>query len=307
MHLAPIVLFAYNRARHTKLTLEALEKNELSDQSVLIIYADGPKENASEEDKKKIQEVRTIIKEKQWCKSVEIIESEKNNGLAYSIIKGVSEVVEKYGKVIVLEDDLITSPCFLKYMNEALDLYKDEENVYAISGFMYPLLKKIQTTSFISFGESWGWGTWKRAWDFFEPDGKKLLDQLIEKNLTRKFDFNSTSPFTQMLKDQISGKNNSWAIRWCATIFLKEKFMLVPGISLVKNIGNDGSGTHSGLSDSISPLDLLNFKINVNKIPIKESKETRKAIAHFFLIYNRSVNRTKRILLHFKKLWNHLK
>lgn len=307
MQLAPIVLFVYNRTWHTKQTLEALAKNELSDQSRLIIYADGPKENASEEDKKKIQEVRNIIKEKQWCKSVEIIESEKNNGLASSIILGVSEVVEKHGQIIVLEDDLITSPYFLKYMNEALALYKNEENVFAISGFMYPLLKKIPTTSFISFGESWGWGTWKRAWNFFEPDGKKLLDLLIEKNLTNKFDFNNSYPFTQMLIDQIAGKNSSWAIRWCATIFLNEKLMLVPNMSLVRNIGNDGSGTHTLSNDSLSPLSLLNLNITLKKIPIIESIETRNAIVRFFLFYNGSISRTNKILLQFKKLWNHLR
>ena len=137
--LAPIVLFVYNRPWHTEQTLNALMQNELADQSVLYIYADGPKENATEEQLKKIEEVRHVIRTKKWCKEVHIIESEKNKGLADSIINGVTEIVNKYGKVIVLEDDIVTSKGFLKYMNEALELYKEEDKVYHISGYMFPV------------------------------------------------------------------------------------------------------------------------------------------------------------------------
>ena len=139
MILAPIIVFAYNRPYHLRQTLEALSENDLSDQSNLIIFCDGPKNNASPEQLEAIKEVRSIAHAKKWCKKVIVEESEYNKGLADSIVNGVSSVVEEYGRVIVLEDDIVTSRGFLKYMNDALELYEHDDQVMHISGYMYPL------------------------------------------------------------------------------------------------------------------------------------------------------------------------
>ena len=175
---APIVLFVYNRPWHTLQTLNALMKNELADQHVLYIYSDGPKIKAANDEVKKIEEVRKLIRTKQWCKEVYIVESETNRGLADSIINGVTEIVNKHGKIIVLEDDLITSAGFLNYMNIALNLYKNEKNVMHISGYMFPTEKKLPETFFLVFTSCWGWGTWDRAWQSFDLSARNLLSKV---------------------------------------------------------------------------------------------------------------------------------
>jgi GT2 family glycosyltransferase len=209
--LAPIILFVYNRPQHTLQTLNALQNNELSKDSVLYIFADGIKENASSETIQKINETRKIIKNKKWCKEVFIIEREQNFGLAKSVIMGVTEIINNYHKAIVLEDDLVTSPYFLKYMNEALDKYEHINSVACISGYIYPI-NNLPDLFFIKGADCWGWATWKRAWDLFEPNSQILLDQIIEKGLEREFDFDGSYPYVQMLKNQVAGLNNSWAI-----------------------------------------------------------------------------------------------
>lgn len=275
MNLAPIILFVYNRPSHTLRTLEALALNELAKNSVLYIYADGIKENADSNTINKINETREIIKSKQWCKEVNIIERQQNFGLAKSVIEGVTEIVNKFQKVIVLEDDLITSPYFLKFMNETLHKYEKEEAVACISAYIYPI-NDLPELFFIKGADCWGWATWKRAWDLFESDGSKLLNVIEGKKLTAEFDLNKSYPYTKMLREQISGLNHSWAIRWYASAFIKNKLCLYPGKSLVNNIGTDGSGTHDGSTEVYNtvvvqtPIILKDLKIEVNKSALKK-------------------------------------
>ena len=264
MNLAPIILFVYNRPQHTLKTLEALNKNYLANESELYIFADGPRPNADENELQKIKDTREIVNSKEWCKRTIIIESEINKGLANSIIDGVSKIVNEQGKVIVLEDDLVTSPYFLQYMNDALNIYSDNDAVACISGYIYPLKHELPGTFFLKGADCWGWATWKRAWGVFEKDGSKLLNELNNQSATKKFDFDHCYPYTQMLKDQIAGKNDSWAIRWYASAFLRNMFCLYPGTSVVQNIGFDGSGTHSSNSDK------WNVKISEKVIEVKK-------------------------------------
>jgi hypothetical protein len=242
-NLAPIVLFVYNRLWHTQQTIGALQKNELASESELLIYADGAK---NEKVSDQVSEVRNYIKEVDGFKKVTVIERDKNWGLANSIIDGVTQIVNKYGRVIVMEDDLVTSPFFLRYMNDALELYKGNNEVISIHGYQYPLKdsQDLPDTFFIKGADCWGWATWARGWSLFESDGQKLLDELISKKAQKESDFNNSFGYTGMLKDQINGKNNSWAIRWYMSAFLKNKLTLYPKQSLVQNIGNDSSGTH---------------------------------------------------------------
>lgn len=267
--LAPIALFVYRRAEHTKRTVEALAKNALAKESELFVFSDGFK---NEDSKEKVLEVRTYLKTITGFKKVEIIEREKNMGLANSIISGVTDMVSQYGRVIVVEDDLVTSPHFLEYMNEALDLYEKEDRVISIHGWIYPVKKRLPDTFFLKGTDCWGWATWKRGWDLFEPDGKKLLAELERKNLIKEFDFEDSYNYSGMLKRQIEGKNDSWAIRWYASAFLKNKLTLYPSRSLVQNIGQDASGTHRGNSTELQTK-LFTQKINLAKIePVEDTK-----------------------------------
>lgn len=276
--VAPVVLFVYNRLDHTRQTVEALQQNELALESSLIVFSDAAKTDAGKE---KINEIRDYIRQIDGFKSVTVVEREKNLGLAKSIIDGVSTVVNTYGRVIVLEDDLVTSPYFLTYMNEALEKYADDDRVISIHGYVYPVTEALPEAFFLLGADCWGWATWRRGWKLFNPDGRYLLDELQRRKLTRAFDFNGTFPFSKMLKDQIKGNNNSWAIRWHASAFLAGRMTLHPGRSLVHNIGNDSSGTHC---DDSSQYDtqLSELRVNLDDIEIKPSEVGLYAFEKFY-------------------------
>ncbi|MFH1827611.1 MAG: methyltransferase, TIGR04325 family [bacterium] len=284
MSLAPITIFVYNRPLHIKQTIEALKKNQFANESELFIFSDGQKD---ERDQKKVEEVRKYLWKITGFKKITIIERRNNVGLANSIIAGVTEIVNKYGKIIVLEDDLLTSPYFLKFMNEGLNYYEKEKRVASIHGYVYPIKAKLTETFFIQGADCWGWATWKRGWDLFERDGKKLLAELKKKDLTHKFDFGGSYPYTKMLIDQVNGKNNSWAIRWYASAFLKGKLTVYPKRPLIFHNGNDESGTNVGKSHELD-VELSQRPIKISKIPLKESKEALKIItAYFKLMYSK--------------------
>lgn len=283
-HLAPIVLFVYNRPWHTRQTLESLSNNRLSVQSQLYIFSDGPKLNASSVDIEKIEKVRQLIREKKWCKEVEIIEYEKNSGLANSVITGVTKVLDKHEKIIVLEDDLILSTGFLKYMNEALNLYNEEDSVMHVSAYMFPIKKTLSETFFLRNTSCWGWGTWKRAWKHFNPDSKFLLNKiLLDKEREIRFNQNNLFSYTSMLKENSEGLNDSWDIRWYASTFLQNGICLHPRRSLVRNIGHDISGVHCKKSwwSSIFTKQKIIKKIDVKKIPLVKSPVAQNAINQF--------------------------
>lgn len=281
-HLAPIVLFAYNRPFHLKETLNALIQNKSADKSTLIVYSDGPK---NDEDKLKVDKVRNHIRKIKGFKDVQLIERKVNLGLSKNIINGVTEIVNSYGHIIVLEDDLISSPYFLNFMNEGLDKFEYSDNVISVSGYFYPIKKKVPDTFFIKGADCLGWATWKNKWKRFEPEGEKLLHIIEGENLISEFDFNNAYPFTQMLRDQIAGINNSWAIRWYASAFINGLLTLYPGNSLISHIGNDGSGTNFGKSD------ILDVKISEKPVVIKSDLvEEDRNVRHLIEKYLKSKN-----------------
>jgi hypothetical protein len=278
MRLSPIALFTYNRLWHTKQTIESLQKNELAVESELFVFSDGPK---SEADETKVLEVRSYASTIRGFKSVTLIESEENLGLARAIIGGVTKTINKYGRIIVLEDDMLTSPYFLRFMNEALEFYENAERVISIHGYIYPVTTILPETFFLKGADCWGWATWKRGWDLFESDGKKLLDEIRARELTRQFDFDGSYNYTKMLDDQVKGKNNSWAIRWNASAFLKNKLTLYPGKSLVQNIGIDSTGTHCGTSDMFN-TEVFCGPVKIDSVPVEESYLARQAFKQYF-------------------------
>jgi len=277
---APIALFVYNRPKHTRETVESLRKNKYAAESDLIIFSDGAKnDNASAA----VEEVRSYLRTVDGFRSVRIVESPVNKGLARSIIEGVREVLRQYDTIIVLEDDMITSPYFLSYMNQGLELYQNDDKVISIHAYIYPIKKAgLPQTFFVRGAHCWGWATWRRGWDLYQEDGQKLLDELTQRGLTREFDYNGNYPFTKMLSDQIQGLNDSWAIRWHAAAFLRDKVTLYPKDSLVRNIGFDAAGTNSAATDSVYDTDISYEDIQLAKIPVEEEKQYRKRMIDFF-------------------------
>jgi putative methyltransferase (TIGR04325 family) len=278
-NLAPVILFVYNRPTHTHRTLLALSANDLAQESHLYIYCDGPKANADPEIRRKIDETRILVKSKNWCKEVTVIEKDKNDGLSNSIINGVSEILEKWGRVIVLEDDIVTGKGFLKYMNDGLEFYKEKEEVISIHGYNYPISSRgLKDTFFLKGADCWGWATWSRGWKIFDPDAKKLYQKIVDNNFSYDFDIQNAYPYTKMLEDQIIGKVNSWAIRWYASAFLANKFTLYPKKSLVKNIGLDGSGTHLEIK---RPNKSCEDYCIVSEVPIEHNTKVAKRLKYF--------------------------
>lgn len=253
MELAPIALFVYNRPWHTNLTLESLKRNYLSDKSELYIYSDGPKRDCDPDQLSKILEVRKIIGSKKWCKKVYIIESPENKGLATAIISGVNEILIAYDKIIVLEDDLITSKGFLQYMNTALNIYSLDNCVMHISGYQHPFIKFMPTTFFTNSMNCSGWGTWKRAWQNLITDTIILKKRISEKKVLLIDPLNYG--ICEQLTANANGTNSTWAVKWYCTIILNKGLCLNPNTSLIRNIGFDNSG-----SNPLYNLDLLDQK-----------------------------------------------
>jgi len=246
--LTPILLFVYNRPWHTKRTIKALQKNSLARESLLYVFSDGPK---NDKDVDRVKEVREYIKIIKGFKKVEIFKSEKNKGLASSVIFGVTKIINKYDRVIVLEDDLVVSSIFLVYMNKMLEEYKVEKRVYSITGYNHPpKIMKIPKNYpydiyFNSRASSWSWATWRDRWKNVDWEVKNFKKFLEIKELQKKFN-QSGDDMTQMLINQMQDKIDSWAIRWCYHHFKHSAFCVHPVKSYVNNIGLDGTGVHCG-------------------------------------------------------------
>lgn len=276
---APILLFVYNRPEHLKQLIASLQANAEAAQSMLFIYTDAARNIADEE---QVNKVREVIRHIDGFASIEVVERATNWGLARNIIGGVTEQIRRYGRVIVLEDDLVVAPYFLRFMNDALEAYKDEPQVGHIQACDFTQDASLPDTFLIKFTGSWGWATWERAWQHFNPDGQALLNELESRRLTRRFDFNGNYRFTRMLRRQVQGKNNSWAIRWNASLFLKDILSLNVGRSLVQNNGFDGSGTHCG-GGNLYGSQLWMQPLPVEKTtPICENEAARAAFARYY-------------------------
>ena len=297
-HLAPIVLFVYNRPWHTQQTVEALQQNIYAKESELIIYSDAPKDDKATQ---KVQEVRDYIQSITGFKNITIIQQTTNQGLANSIINGVTEIVNKYGKIIVLEDDIVTSKYFLKYMNDALEIYKDEDKVMEVAGFLYPIdISGIKYPFFSSIGECWGWATWSRAWKHFERNPDKLIQEFSQDDIYN-FNFEGTYDYCQQVLDNQSGKLYTWSIFFAAIIFKLNGLVLYPPESMSKNVGLDNSGVHCGVSTDFVVKQICAKPITKYPTTITESKTGYEAIKKFFIkikptIMRRIKSKIKRIL-----------
>lgn len=268
-HTAPIILFVYNRLDHTRKTLEALQENLLAEESDLYIYADAAKNQDAVDS---VSRVRSYLLSVKGFRNIYIRLRETNLGVDQNVIGGVTEVINEKGRAIVLEDDLVTSPFFLKYMNEALDFYENEEQVISVHGYRYPVETELKEVFFLKGADCWGWATWKRGWDLMELDGQKLLDRFADEELKAEFNFDQSYPYMAALEQQAAGDNDQWDIRWYAAAFLAGKLTLYPGKSMVRNIGHDASGTHCAESN-IFDVELAQSAVNVETelIPDQEA------------------------------------
>ncbi|WP_198314779.1 MULTISPECIES: glycosyltransferase family 2 protein [unclassified Acidovorax] len=265
---APIVLFVFARPDHTRRTLDALVANKLAGESDLIIYADGAR-NVGEQDR--VNLVRAIVNSLSGFKSVTVVEREINYGLARNIIEGVSDVCSRYGRAIVLEDDIVTSPQFLTFMNAALDRYADDSRVWHISGWNYPINTEGLGDVFLwRLMNCWGWATWADRWVQYKKEPARLVREWSSEDIHR-FNLDGGQNFWEQVTRNNDGALNTWAIFWYATIFENNGFCVNPSLSYVNNIGLDGSGENCGGSNTGILLPINNVECNVFGCDIVES------------------------------------
>lgn len=280
--LAPVCLFTYNRLFETRETIDALKKNKLASKSDLFIFSDGPK---NEKTRNEIDVLRTYLSEISGFKSLTIIKSDVNKGLANSIIEGVTSVLQKFGKVIVLEDDLITSANFLNFMNEALDFYQNQKNVFTINGFAPFVNNPIHSDVYFQVRPfPWGWATWADRWNI-ELFDKKILKQKIENNpeLLSKFKKTCGNDIVKMLLGSIHGRNNSWYVRWTFNHFENEGLSVFPCYTFVENIGYGDDGTHCRSINSyiFKRVDINQLSFNFSKAVNPDSNSAKKFLTYF--------------------------
>lgn len=298
-NFAPVVLFVYNRAEHTKKTLDALASNKYSSQTDLIIYSDAAKNSSAEES---VRQVRKVIRQYSYLFSnVSIVERDINCGLAKNIIEGVTQVVNKYGQVIVLEDDIVTSPSFLEFMNSALDKYKNSDQVWHISGWNYPIDSEgLSEAFFWRTMNCWGWATWADRWQYFTKDPQRLV-QSWSKNEIKCFNLDGKYNFWSQVTENLKGKLNTWAVFWYATIFEHKGLCLNPVESYVANIGHDGSGENCGTMDPyLTQLRVKNIRVWPDTI--RENSPAVSCIKIFYQsitppLYRRILGKLKRMLI----------
>ena len=276
--LAPIALFTHSRLDHLRRTTEALALNPEAMDSELLVFSDGPR---SELEAQSVQQVREHLYSLSGFRSVRIHESEENLGLSRSIIRGINNTLEKHDSVIVVEDDIVTSRHFLRFMNEGLQKFRDNERVASVHGYVYPTRRALPEAFFLRGGDCWGWATWRNAWARFRHDSRELLEDLRDQGLVDLFDFSGSFGFSKMLEKEGDGRVDSWAIRWHASLFLDNKLTLYPGKSLVENIGNDGTGTHPNKA-KVFEANLAINPISFSQIEVEESSEARRAFEEFF-------------------------
>lgn len=280
---APIAIFAYNRPVHLQRTVEALLCNPEAAESEVFFFSDGPR---NESVTPSVEAVRTYLRQLGGFGRITIVERDRNLGLANSIIEGVTQICATHGRVIVLEDDLVTSPYFLSYMNDGLSYYAEDERVISIHAYTFPVDPPVPPTFFLKGAGCLGWATWKERWGWFEHNGQILMDNLQKSGLQKAFDYEGGYSYSRMLAEQIQGKNSSWAIRWHASAFLKNKLTLHPGESLVVHIGNDGSGTHYGVDDFMGDR-ISSEPITVGNIPVVHNQVMYAKYVEYFKRYKK--------------------
>jgi hypothetical protein len=278
--VAPVALFAYRRPAHLARTLRALQANPEASRTELFVFSDYAK---SEADAPGVNAVRDLLRGINGFADIRIVFRETNFGLARNITDGISTVLAARPSIIVVEDDIVVSSYFLRFINDALQTYNQVPRVGSISAYCYPLSGSAPETYFIRGADCWGWATWRDRWSYYNPDAGALVAELESRKLERAFDFDGAATFSQMLKDYVAGRNDSWAVRWHASCYLRDLLILYPGRALAQNIGRDGTGTHSTAADGTLDVKLSPIPVTVGGIPVEECVKAREAIKQFFI------------------------
>lgn len=297
-NFAPIVFFTYNRPEHTEISLNALKENVLASKSEIIIFSDGFK--SQDIDKNKVDQVRKIIKNLNGFKKKTLHFRKSNYGLYKNIVDGVNEVLKNHEKIIVVEDDCKTSKYFLKFINDGLNLYERDNKVCSINGWFFPKKNNLQETFFLMNHTSWGWGTWKRAWDKFNPDTDYLINEIKKRKMIKKFNLNNCFNYFGMLERRNKKLNQSQAIVWKASTFINNMLSLYPSNSFVQNIGFDLTGTHYRNYDKLHGHKFLNEKkLILKKIKVEENNDAIKFLEKYYRINKIKffLNRVKRFFI----------
>ena len=247
----PIAVFAYNRPQHLRRALVSLANCARLDECRLYLFCDGPKDASQLQ---AVKATRGVVEEWAPRLGAAVVEKLENLGLARSITAGVTELCAQYGRVIIVEDDLVVHPSFVNYMLTALDLYEDVPQVFQISGFMYPIecLTDLDAL-FLPLTTTWGWATWQRAWSVYDPDVPGAREQLARPAVRRRFNLDDAYPYAEMLEDMLAGKNDSWGIAFWWAVFQAQGVVLYPRCSLVWQGGTDASGTHGDAPSVLCP------------------------------------------------------
>jgi len=284
-NLAPIVLFVYNRPEHTRRTVESLISNTLASKSRLFIFSDGAKNDT---ELKKVNTVRDYIKTIKGFDKIEIVAREMNFGLANSVIKGVDEIFRLYDKAIVMEDDMISSPYFLKFMNDVLIMFENNYSIYSVTGYTFPI-KIPDNYNYPLYlaprASSWGWGTWRDRWKKVDWESKDFDDFINDKFKVNNFN-KGGDDLTRMLKNSIEGKIDSWAVKWTYAHFLNNAFCVYPVKSRIKNIGADASGMHTNKTKKYDvELELNDMQLKV----IKDLQPNEELLSNFKKFFKKNV------------------
>lgn len=252
MKKTPVALFTYNRPSHTQYALESLNKCRRKEECDYFFFSDGAR---TQESSSEVSSVRQILRSWAEVFDASLIFKSQNVGLAHSIVSGVSELCRNYGRVIVLEDDLIIGPDFLHFMIESLNHYENEERVMQVSGCTLSLPKGLETDAFfLPVSTTWGWATWQRAWEYFSWTPVDFAEAKRDDVWCQLYDLNGAYPYSVMLEDCIAGRNNSWGILWWYAVSRQGGLVVYPRHNLVWNEGFDGSGVHCGNSNIFNTI-----------------------------------------------------
>lgn len=269
---APLALFIYKRPEHARRVITSLQACDGAQSSPIYVFADGPKTDA---DLPAVEATRAVARELLGGSAV-FVEREANRGLAESIIAGATELCDRHGSIVAVEDDLVVAPSFLRFLNEGLERYRDEPQVMQISGHMFdvPSLKDEREAIFLPMITSWGWATWRRAWNLFDPSAAGWRERLNDPAEARRFNLDGMYDYARMLTRQMTGGVDSWAIRWYYAVFAHHGLVLFPPRTLVSNIGFDGTGTHGRLAipaiqAPLAAADSFDFPADIVESPLK--------------------------------------
>jgi hypothetical protein len=298
MKYSPIALFIYNRPEHTKRMLASLMKCPEFLHSPVYVFCDGPK---TSEDEPIVQATRTLAR-KMIEHHAKFEMSEQNRGPDRSIIEGVSRLCQSHGRVIVFEDDLVVAPNVLHFFNAALERYEQERRVMQISGFIFPLptLATLKEAFFLPFTTSWGWATWQRSWDVFDPEAMGWEAMKKDSEMHRRFNLDGAYDYYSMLSLQMAQKRSTWDVCWYWSVFKTKGIVLYPPTSHVVNTGFDGSGTHGWRSGQYlvgDELTTLPEEIGLPALPIVH-ESAYKEIKNMLMRVNRNpLNRLRGLIM----------